>query len=45
VHSWRAHFGAWAVTSSPLILSFDLTNDTKMDLCWDFITNREALVS
>jgi hypothetical protein len=31
------------VTSSPLILSFDLTNETKLDLCWDFITNREAL--
>eukprot|EP00039_Didymoeca_costata_P021705 m.345237 g.345237 ORF g.345237 m.345237 type:complete len:764 (+) comp25973_c0_seq1:95-2386(+) len=43
IHSWRAHFGAWAITSSPLILSFDLTNKTKLDKVWDFITNREAL--
>eukprot|EP00037_Helgoeca_nana_P017309 m.163900 g.163900 ORF g.163900 m.163900 type:complete len:152 (-) comp23933_c0_seq1:427-882(-) len=43
VRSWRAHFGAWAITSSPLLLSFDLTNKTKMDLVWDIITNREAL--
>eukprot|EP00041_Stephanoeca_diplocostata_P035461 m.1252709 g.1252709 ORF g.1252709 m.1252709 type:complete len:617 (-) comp24703_c0_seq73:4205-6055(-) len=42
-HSWRAHFGAWAVMSSPLILSFDLTNQTKMDLVWPIITNKEAL--
>jgi hypothetical protein len=30
VRSWRAHFGAWAITSSPLLLSFDLTNKTKV---------------
>ena len=43
VHSWRAHFGAWAITSSPLILSFDLSNATKLNAVWDFITNIEAL--
>eukprot|EP01043_Picozoa_sp_COSAG02_P081224 COSAG02_NODE_19729_length_867_cov_1.125000_2_plen_98_part_01 len=42
-HSWRAHFGAWLINSSPLILSFDLSNLTKLNLTWDFITNREAL--
>ena len=35
-HSWRSHFGAWAIVSSPLILSFDLTNKSKMGLVWDF---------
>lgn len=43
VHSWRAHFGAWLINSSPLILSFDLTNLTKLNLTWDFITNQDAL--
>ncbi len=43
-HSWRAHFGAWLINSSPLILSFDLANATKLNLTWDFITNREALI-
>ena len=42
-HSWRAHFGGWLINSSPLILSFDLTNITKLNQTWDLITNREAL--
>ena len=42
-HSWRAHFGAWLINSSPLILSFDLTDLRKVNLTWDFITNLEAL--
>jgi hypothetical protein len=33
-HSWRAHFGAWAINSSPLILSFDLSNASKLDAVW-----------
>lgn len=41
--AWRAHFGAWLIASSPLILSFDLKNETKVNLTWDFITNKEAL--
>ena len=28
-HSWRANFALWAITSSPLILSFDLTDQNK----------------
>jgi hypothetical protein len=43
VHSWRAHFGAWAINSSPLILSFDLSNASKLDAVWPFITNKEVL--
>lgn len=40
---WRSHFGAWAIVSSPLILSFDLTNETTMDSVWPFISNVEAI--
>jgi len=39
----RSHFGAWCVVSSPLILGFDLSNNTVMDSIWDIITNTEAL--
>eukprot|EP00039_Didymoeca_costata_P004525 m.73893 g.73893 ORF g.73893 m.73893 type:complete len:418 (+) comp12437_c0_seq2:113-1366(+) len=39
----RTHFGLWCIVSSPLTLSFDLTNDTIMDSVWDFISNKEAL--
>lgn len=27
VAEWRSHFGAWAINSSPLVLSFDLSID------------------
>ena len=27
----RAHFGSWAIVSSPLTLSMDVNNDTIMD--------------
>eukprot|EP01048_Picozoa_sp_COSAG05_P006928 COSAG05_NODE_470_length_9504_cov_260.657629_3_plen_61_part_00 len=30
-HSWRANFALWAITSSPLILSFDLSDANKTD--------------
>ena len=40
---WRSHFGAWAIVSSPLILSFDLTNETTMASVWPFISNVEAI--
>ena len=43
VQEWRSHFGGWCVNSSPLILSFDLTNVTVMDAVWPFITNLEAI--
>jgi len=39
----RAHFGAWVVISAPLILGFDLTDQTKLTQVWDIITNREAI--
>jgi hypothetical protein len=43
VAEWRSHFGAWAINSSPLILSFDLTNATTMDAVWPFIANPAAI--
>jgi alpha-galactosidase len=39
----RSHFGAWCVTSSPLILGLDLTNKTAVDTTWSIITNTEAI--
>ena len=39
----RAHFGAWAVVSSPLILGFDLSNSSLLASVWDIITNVEAI--
>lgn len=37
------HFGLWAITSSPLVLGFDVTNDTMLSDSWDIISNSEAL--
>ena len=31
----RAHFGAWCIVSSPLVLSHDVNNDTIMDAVWE----------
>lgn len=39
----RSHFGAWAIVSSPLVLGFDLRNQTMVDLHWDTITNTDAI--
>ncbi len=39
----RSHFGAWAITSSPLILGLDVRDPTVMDANWDIISNKEAL--
>ena len=39
----RSHFGAWAVSSSPLILGFDLADAAKMDRAWPIISNTEVL--
>lgn len=39
----RAHFGAWAITSSPLVLGLDVRNDSVVDSVWDIISNREAM--
>ena len=39
----RAHFAAWCIMSSPLILGYDVTNDTTTDRIWDIISNPESL--
>lgn len=39
----RTHFGAWVITSSPLILGFDLNDASTTDRVWDIITNTEAI--
>lgn len=39
----RTHFGAWVITSSPLILGYDLNDDSITDKIWDFISNKEAI--
>jgi len=39
----RAHFGAWIIVSAPLILGFDLTNQTILNRVWPLISNTEAL--
>lgn len=40
---WRSHFGAWCVTSSPLILSMDPVDSATLDLAWPTISNMEAI--
>ena len=40
---WRTHFAMWAVTSSPLILGFDLTDDARLRAAWPIIANEETL--
>ncbi len=39
----RAHFSAWAIVSSPLVLSLDVRNSTLMDEMWPLISNTEIL--
>ena len=39
----RTHFGAWAISSAPLILSFDLRVDTVMSAMWPIVSNRDVL--
>lgn len=39
----RSHFAAWAIVSSPLVLSHDVNNDTVMDAVWDTIANTEII--
>ena len=34
---------AWAIISSPLILSFNLSDDKRMDRAWPIITNKAVL--
>jgi len=39
----RSHFGAWCVVSSPLVLGFDLRDETELNNVWDIVTNKEAV--
>jgi len=39
----RTHFGAWAIVSSPLILSHDVNNNTVTDQIWPIISNTELI--
>ena len=39
----RAHFGAWVIVSSPLVLGLDVRDAAAMDASWAVISNTEAL--
>ena len=39
----RTHFGLWCVLSSPLTLSMDFANRTRVDSVWPVITNTDAI--
>merc|ERR1740139_409035 len=39
----RSHFAAWCITSSPLILGFDLTSSSLLDAVYPIISNSRAI--
>lgn len=39
----RAHFAAWSIVSSPLVLALDVRNETAVAAVWDIISNTELL--
>merc|ERR1719174_3320119 len=39
----RSQFGMWAIVSSPLILSVDLSNPAVLHRVWPILSNREAI--
>ena len=39
----RTHYGLWCVLSSPLTLSMDFANRTRVDSVWPIISNKDAL--
>lgn len=39
----QTEFSAWSVVSSPLILGFDLSNETEYDTWWPIVSNTEAI--
>ena len=39
----KSHFGAWAITSSPMILGMDVTNQTNLDIVWPFVRDLAPL--
>ncbi len=40
---WQTHFAMWAITSAPLILGFDLTDQKVLEEIWPIIANEEAI--
>lgn len=42
-HESRSHFGAWCVTSSPLVLGFNLTDTTAFEEVYPIISNKLAI--
>ena len=41
----RAHFGAWCIVSSPLILGMNVLDEQQLNPFLDIIANREAMPS
>ena len=39
----RSHFSAWAIVSAPLVLGFDLSDDSKIAAAWPIVSNKEAI--
>ena len=39
----RAHFGAWAIVSAPLVLGLNLTDARTLASMWPIISNSEAI--
>ena len=39
----RSQFAMWAITSSPLVLSFDVSQKSALDRLWPILSNREVI--
>jgi hypothetical protein len=39
----RTNFGLHCITSSPLMLAFNVSNNTLVEMIWDIIANEEAI--
>lgn len=39
----QAHWGLWAIVSSPMVLGFDMSDGKTLDRVWPIITNTEVL--
>ena len=39
----RTHFGLWCILSSPLTISFDFSNASRVDAAWGVVTNVDAI--
>eukprot|EP00039_Didymoeca_costata_P013691 m.212146 g.212146 ORF g.212146 m.212146 type:complete len:570 (-) comp15848_c0_seq7:67-1776(-) len=39
----RTHFAAWCIVSSPLVLGYNVLDDSTTEKIWDIITNKEAI--